>query len=115
MSVREEEQIEGLTRLLMIALRVLTLFELVVRAKLAARREELTGLYTGQAKRKTDRPTAVRMLRAIGRMEIAAIQVCSSEGEQWELSPLPPLLGQILDLAGLSETLYTKLATVNSS
>ena len=113
--VREEEQIEGLTRLLMIALRVLTLFELVVRAKLAARGEELTGLYTGQAKRKTDRPTAVRILRAIGRMEIAAIQVCSSEGDQWELSPLPPLLRQILDLAGLSETLYTKLATVNSS
>jgi transposase len=113
--VREEEQIEGLTRLLMIALRVLTLFELVIRAKLAARKEELTGLYTGQAKRKTDRPTAVRILRAIARMEVTAIQVHCDAGDQWDLSPLPSLLRQILDLAGLSETLYTKLATVNSS
>lgn len=112
--VREEEQIEGLTRLLMIGLRVLTLFELVVRTKLAEKGEALSGLYTGQASRKTDRPTGVRILKAIARMEITATQMPGDMGEEWHLSALPPLLGQILDLAGLPITLYSKLATVNS-
>jgi transposase len=112
--VREQEQIEGLTRLLMIALRALTLFELVVRAQLAARGEELSGLYAGQAKRKTARPTAVRILRAIARMEITVMCVVVNGAEEWHVSSLPPLLRQILALAGLPETLYTKLATLNS-
>jgi len=112
--VREEEQIEGLTRLLMIALRVLTLFELVVRARLEERGETLSGLYTGQANRKTERPTAVRILKAIARLEITATRVEGSSEEEWHLPPLPPLLQQILDLAGLPATLYTQLATMNS-
>ena len=111
--VREEEQIEGLTRLLMIALRILTLFELIVRARLEESKEELSGLYAGQAKRKTGRPTAVRMLRAVARMEITVTQVLGQE-EEWHLSPLPPLLLKILDLAGLPTTLYTNLGTLNS-
>jgi transposase len=113
--VREEEQIEGLTRLLLIALRVLTLFELVVRGQLAERGAELTGLYTGQAKRTTERPTAVRILRAIGRLEITAINVGGDKEAHWYLAPLPPLLRQILDLAGLPETLYLNIASTNSS
>jgi transposase len=112
--VREEEQIEGLTRLLMIALRVLTLFELVVRGQLEERAETLRGLYTGQATRTTDRPTAVRILKAITRLEITATRVVGSSGEEWHLTPLPPLLQQILDLAGLPATLYTQLATADS-
>jgi transposase len=112
--VREEEQIEGLTRLLMIALRVLTLFEMVVRGQLEERKETLSGLYTGQARRTTDRPTAARILKAITRLEITATRVAGASEEEWHLTPLPPLLQQILDLAGLPVTLYTQLATVNS-
>jgi transposase len=112
--VREEEQIEGMTRLLMIALRVLTLFELVVRGRLAERGATLSGLYTGQANRTTNSPTAVRILKAITRLEITATRVVGSSGEDWHLAPLPPLLQQILDLAGLPATLYTQLVTVNS-
>jgi transposase len=70
--VREEEQIIGLTRLLTIALRLLTLFEMTVRASLATTGEELTGLYEGQPKRKTSRPTATRMLKAVARMGITS-------------------------------------------
>src|SRR5262249_29230199 len=106
--VREEEQIEGLTRLLMIALRVLTLFELVVRGELEKRGEKLSGLYTGQARRQTDRPTAVRILRAITRLEITATRMGGDGGGEWHLPPLPRLLQQILELAGLPETLYTQ-------
>jgi transposase len=112
--VREEEQIEGLTRLLMIGLRVLSLFEIVVRGRLEERGEKLSGLYTGQAKRQTGSPTAVRILRAVARMEITA--TCAEVGgmKHWHMTSLPPLLQKILDLAGLSASLYTQLATVNS-
>ena len=112
--VREEEQIEGLTRLLMIALGVLTLFELVVRGELEKRGEKLSGLYTGQVRRQTDRPTAVRILGAIARLEITATRMVGRGGGEWHLPPLPRLLEQILDLTGLPVTLYTNLVTVHS-
>ena len=109
--VRADEQIIGLTRLLTIALRLLTLFELRVRAGLAEAEEELSGLYEGQPKRKTSRPTATRLLKAIARMEITLTRIVSEDDSQWRVSALPPLLLRILKLVDLSETIYTGLAT----
>src|SRR5438128_189731 len=114
MYVREEEQIEGMTRLLIIGLRVLSLFELVLRGRLEERGEKLRGWYTGQAKRETSRPTAARTLRAVARMEITATCAVVDGFEQWHLSALPPLLRQILELVGLPASLYTQFATLNS-
>ena len=109
--VREDEQIIGLTRLLTIALRLLTLFEIRVRAGLEEAREELTGLYEGQPKRKTSRPTATRLLKAIARMELTLTRVDSGDESQWHVSVLPPLLLRILELVSLSESVYTNLKT----
>jgi transposase len=109
--VREEDQVDGLTKLLMIALRVLTLIEVEVRGRLAERQETLTGLYEGQPKRTTATPTAVRLLRAVSRMEITATQVVWDEGTSWKLTSLPPLLVRILSLLNLQAELYTQLAT----
>jgi transposase len=108
--VREEDQIIGLTRLLTIALRLLTFFELRVRASLEESEEELSGLYEGQPKRKTSRPTGTRLLKAIARMEITLSCVTTSDESGWYLSVLPPLLLRILALAGLSLNVYTDLA-----
>jgi transposase len=108
--VREDEQIIGLTRLLMIALRLLTLFELTVRAGLAKAVEELPDLYDGQPKRKTARPTATRMLKAIVKMGITLTLAIAGDDSHWYVSPLPPLLLRLLDFIGLSPTLYTGLA-----
>jgi transposase len=107
--VREEEQIVGLTRLLTIALRVLTLSELQVRSGLAEAEEKLCGLYEGQPKRTTDHPTAARCLKAISRMEITVTRVEAGPHVQWHLSMLPPLLVRILKLLQLSPNLYTCL------
>jgi transposase len=112
--VREEEQIIGLTRLLTIALRVLTWIELQVRTGLEASGEELSGLYEGQPKRKTSRPTAVRLLGAIVRMDIAVIEVKAVEDCGWHLRDLPSLLRRILSLLRLSPDVYLCLDT-NSS
>jgi transposase len=107
--VREEEQILGLTRLLTIALRVLTLMELLIRSQLEAREEELSGLYEGQAKRTTGKPTAVRLLKAIARLEITLSCVEGRSGVSWQLTALPPLLKRVLSLLGLSSKVYTCL------
>jgi len=108
--VRDEEQIVGLTRLLTIALRVLTLMELVIRSELEKREEELPDLYEGQAKRTTGMPTAVRLLRAIARLEITLTCVEEKGGRHWQLTPLPPLLKRVLSLLGLPSKVYTRLA-----
>jgi len=109
--VRDDEQIIGLTRLLTIALRLLTLFEIRVRAGLEEAGEELAGLYEGQPKRKTSRPTATRLLKAIARMELTLTRVGSGDESQWYVSALPPLLLRILELVGLTESIYTSLTT----
>jgi transposase len=108
--VREDEQIIGLTRLLMIALRLLTLFELTVRAGLEKVKEDLPDLYEGNAKRTTSQPTATRMLKAISRMGIMLTHVIAGDDSRWYVSALPTVLLRILELAGLSSTLYTGLA-----
>jgi len=100
--VREEEQIMGLTRLLTIALRVLTLSELQVRSGLAEAEEALSGLYEGQPTRTTEYPTAGRCLKAISRMEITVTRVEAGQEVQWHLTALPPLLKRILKLLRLS-------------
>jgi transposase len=109
--VREEEQIVGLTRLLTIALRVLTLLEVVLRGALVEKEESLAGFYEGQANRKTQQPTASRLLKAITRMEITVSRVVGEEESAWYLTPLPKLLRRILGLLKLSPKLYTRLAT----
>jgi transposase len=108
--VREEDQVDGLTKLLMIALRVLTFLEVVIRGRLAESAEELVGLYEGQPRRRTGQPTAVRLLRAVTRMEITLTQVEAKKGTWWWLTPLPPLLERILALLGVSRRIYTGLA-----
>jgi hypothetical protein len=69
--------------LLTIALRLLTLFELTARAGLAKAEEELAGLYEGQPKRKTSRPTATRLLKAIARMGVTLTQVIGEDDSRW--------------------------------
>jgi transposase len=109
--VREEEQIIGLTRLLMIALRVVTLSELLVRSGLEESDEELKGLYEGQPKRATGQPTTTRMLKAISRMEITATKIEAGKEVCWQLTEMPTLLTRILELLSLSPTVYTNLTT----
>ena len=61
---RDEDKIKGLMFLLTIALRVFTLMEFVVRRQLRQSQSSLAGLYDGNPKRSTDRPTAEQMLKA---------------------------------------------------
>jgi transposase len=112
--VWRDDQIQGLTHLVTLALRVLMLFEVLVRRGQHANGEKLKGLYPGQAKRDTDRPTAKRVLAAISRAEITLTRMVSGGEVRWHLKTLPVLVKQVLGYLGLSEAVYTRLV-MNSS
>ena len=112
--VRRDDQVVGLTHLLTLALRVLTLFEVLVRRGQEQAAEKLKGLYPGQASRTTEAPTAVRVLKAIAKAGITLTRVDTQHGCCWHLEPLPELLTRVLAYLGLPETVYTRLV-VNSS
>jgi transposase len=112
--VRRDDQIIGLTHLLTLALRLLTLIESQVRRGLAQAGEVLSGLYEGQPRRTTDRPTGVRLLKAFARAEITLTRIEMGPQVMWHITPLSGLLERILAYLGLSASLYQRLAE-NSS
>lgn len=112
--VWKDDQIKGLTRLLTLALRLLTLLETQVRRGLAQARNAIAGLYEGQPTRITDRPTGKRLLKAFARAEITLTQVQVGRRRSWHLTPLSLLHERLLQYLHLPASLYTALA-YNSS
>jgi len=108
--VWKDDQIKGLVRLLTLALRLLTLIETQVRRGLAKEQATLAGLYEGQPRRTTDRPTGKRILKAFARAKITLTQVQSKVGTTWHVTPLSPLHVQILRYLRLPISLYADLA-----
>ena len=90
--MRRDDQIEGLTHLVTLALRVLMLFEVLVRRGQDQSGKPLPGLYPGQPKRTTDRPTAKRVLEAIARARITLTLMEDGEERCWHLKALPELV-----------------------
>jgi transposase len=111
MYVQRDDHATGLIRLLSIALRVLTLLEFVVRRQLAAEEATLSGLYAGNAKRETARPTAERLLEAF--QEVTLTVMVTDQQSHCHLTPLNPLQERILELLGFSEQAYTRLFDVS--
>ena len=102
--LRREDCIRGLLVLLGIALRVLTLVEFVVRRELQAQGEALAGLYEGNPRRKTERPTTERLLRAFEGITLYRAQTGGHLVSQ--VTPLTPLQRRILALMGVPERIY---------
>lgn len=107
MYLERDDHATGLIRLLSIGLRVLTLLEFVVRGCLAAEQEELAGLYAGNPKRATARPTAELLLEAFEGITLTVIQ---EENQVFHhLTPLSKLQRSILVLLSFPLDTYTKL------
>lgn len=105
--LQREDHIKGLIRLLSIALRVLTLLEFQVRRHLADKKQKLSGLYAGNPKRTTNRPTAEQLLsvfKEINRVSVAIDSQVDSQIEQ-----LSPLQQEILTLLEIPVEIYTQL------
>ena len=107
--VRREDQLVGLSFLLLLALGVLSLCEVLMRRGQQQRGDRLTGLYVGQPSRRTDQPTGLAVLKAVARLELTLTRIRVGEEERWHLSELPPLVRRVLDDLGLEESWYTRL------
>jgi len=107
--VRRDDQILGLTRLLTLGARLLTLLQTQVRHSLKEQGEKMGGLYSGLPKLTTARPTAKRLLKAFVRAQITLTRIQMGEYVRWHITPLSPLLEKILGYLGLSPSLYTRL------
>jgi len=107
MYLQDDRRATGLVRLLSVGLRVLTLLEFVVRRGLAQVQEQLAGLYAGNPKRATARPTAEALLAAFKEINLTAVTI----GQQVHrhLPPLSDLQQRILTLLGFSVDIYTNL------
>nr|WP_238360854.1 IS1634 family transposase [Iningainema tapete] len=105
--LQREDHITGLIRLLSIGLRVLTLLEFQVRSTLKQNQEKLAGLYTGNPKRETTRPTAELILAAFKDITLILVEVKNQVYAH--LTNLSPLQRRILVLLGFPITIYTQL------
>ena len=107
--VRRDDQVVGLAHLLTLALRVLTLFEVLVRRGQERSEKKLPGLYPGQASRTTECPTGSRVLAAIAREGVTATEVDDGEERRWHLSDLSELVQGVLSSLGLTEAIYNRI------
>lgn len=98
---QDEQRIRGLMFLLTIALRAFTLIEFVVRRHLADQQQSLAGLYDGNPKRTTKRPTAEQLLRAF-----CGITLYFHRDGSTEITPLNCVQQHILKLMNLPMSTY---------
>jgi len=106
--VKRDDQVVGLINLLSMAVRFLTLLEFVVRRKLKQNQEKLTGLIENNPKKGIDNPTTERLLKTFDDVTLTIVHLPDQTIRH--ITPLTPLQTRILELLGLSATVYTRLA-----
>ena len=107
MYLEREDHVTGLIRLLSVGLRVLTLVEFVVRRRLAAQRTALAGVYAGNPRRTTARPTTERLLECFEGLTLTIIR--EGRHRRYHLTPLSRVQRRILTLLNFPVDIYTRL------
>jgi transposase len=108
--VKDDDQITGMTNLLMLGVTVLTLLEFVVRRSLEKDKTGLPDLHPENKRKKTDKPTAERLLTAFSGIYLTMIKLPGGSVIK-KLTALSELQKEILQRLGLDETVYQKLET----
>lgn len=106
--VKNDDQVVGLTNLLSLAVRMLTLIEFVVRRNLKQNKEKLTGLIENNPKKGIDNPTTERLLKTFDEITLTTVHLPDRVIQH--ITPLTTLQTRILELLGLSPAVYTRLA-----
>jgi hypothetical protein len=89
--VKLNDPIEGLTYLLTLGVRVLTVMEFVLRRSLQNDHAKLSGLHPENKTKTTDTPTAERILKAFANVSLTIIQNATGEDILRRLTPLQKL------------------------
>jgi transposase len=111
--VKLNEQIEGLTYLLTLGVRVLTVMEFVLRRSLTQDQASLPGLPPENKRKMTDTPTAERLLQAFAGVSLTIIQYAAGEEILRRMTPLTGVQEAILQRLGLGTHLYRQLEMQN--
>jgi transposase len=111
--VKLNEQIEGLTYLLTLGVRVLTVMEFVLRRSLTQDQASLPGLHPENKRKMTDTPTAERLLQAFAGVSLTIIQSAAGEEILRRMTPLTGVQEAILQRLGLGTHLYRQLEMQN--
>jgi transposase len=98
---QNQDRIVGLMFLLTLALRVFTLIEFVIRLALETSGQKLTGLYDGNPKRGTARPSAEQLLKAFDNLTLYLLP-----DTFMFVTTLSALHRQILSMLKLPESIY---------
>jgi len=106
--VKNDDQVMGLTNLLSLAVRMLTLIEFIVRRNLKQNKEKLTGLIANNPKKGIDNPTTERLLKAFHEITLTTVRMPDHVIQH--ITPLTTLQTRILELLGLSVAIYSRLA-----
>ena len=107
MYVQSDQRATGLIYLLSVALRILTILEGQCRQRLADQHESLPGLYAGNPKRTTSRPTAEALLQAFQLIHLSVVTL--RQQTHRHLTPLSALQLRILGLLDVSPIIYGRL------
>src|SRR3990172_3956559 len=108
--VKDDDQITGITNLLMLGVTVLTLLEFVLRRSLGKDKTGLPDLYPENKIKKTNKPTAERLLTAFSGIYLTIVKLPGGTVIR-KLTALSDLQKEILQRLGLDETAYLKLET----
>ena len=111
--VQRDDQIIGKAHLLTVAVKIYTLIEFVVRRSLQKDNEKLGGLHPENMRKRTDTPTAERLLKAFSKITLYIIE--SGDTIVRILSPLTPLQKNILKRLNLSASVYEELEIKKST
>jgi transposase len=106
--VKRDDQVIGLINLLSLAIRFLTLIEFVVRRKLKQNQEKLAGLIENNPHKGIDNPTTERLLKTFDKVTLTIVHLPDQTIRH--ITPLTSVQTRILELLGLSTTVYTRLA-----
>ncbi len=107
--VQSDQRATGLIHVLSLGLRVLSLLEFRARQRLAEHQETLPGLYAGNPKRTTSRPTAEALLKAFESIHLSVVTL----GQQLHhhVTPLSEVQKRILALWDFSPAMYDRLTS----
>lgn len=108
--VQRDDHARGLIRLLTLALRAMVLMEFVARRALEEQQTKLDGIYAGNPKRATARPSVELLLEAFDGITRISLDYGNGQRSQY-LTPLTPVQNKILSLLNLPATIYTNLVT----
>lgn len=103
--LQKDERIKALVRILMIAIKVLSLIQYEAREALKKTQTQVKELFPGNPGRKTNQPTAEMILRAFTNISLVIIKAENKE-IYVEVSEISKAQSQLLEIIGLKTTMY---------